>query len=207
MAGIVLRMSELAESPVDPVSDVSSADGKLGVFLAIAGAIGTYASTTLTLDKISLLEAQADGVEITLGCDLSAFVSCTSVIQTEQASAFGFPNPFLGMVAFAALTMLGVVMASGFRLPRWMWLGLQAGVTLGVAFTMWLQYESIYRIGALCPWCMVVWAVMIPLFVVVTRRVTGWRFLRDWTGLVIALWFIALGAMIWFQFGSSLWGA
>ena len=31
----------------------------------------------------------------------------------------------------------------------------------------WLIFQSLYRIGALCPYCMVVWAVTIPLLVVV----------------------------------------
>ena len=34
-------------------------------------------------------------------------------------------------------------------------------------FMHWLIFQSLYRIGALCPYCMVVWAVTIPLLVVV----------------------------------------
>jgi len=50
------------------------------------------------------------------------------------------------------------------HLPRWWWLSLQAGVLFGVAFVHWLFFQSLYRIGALCPYCMVVWVVMIVLF-------------------------------------------
>ena len=31
-------------------------------------------------------------------------------------------------------------------------------------FVTWLQYETIFRIHALCPYCMVVWTVTIPMF-------------------------------------------
>ena len=32
-------------------------------------------------------------------------------------------------------------------------------------FVHWLIFQSLYRIGALCPYCMVVWAVTISLLV------------------------------------------
>lgn len=171
----------------------------------MAGGIGAISATMLTLDKISLLQAEVNGENAGLGCDVNAFVSCSSVIQSEQAQVFGFPSPVMGMLAFAILATLGVVLASGVRLPRWMWGGLQIGVLFGIGFVTWLQYESIFQIGRLCPWCLVVWTVTIPIFVIVTRRVTGWRFLRDWAGLIIALWYIAVLATIWFTFGSTLW--
>ncbi len=84
----------------------------------------------------------------------------------DHASGGGvrFPNPLLGIASFAVVTTLGVVLLTGAVLPRWVWLGLQAGVTFGVVFVHWLIYQSLYVIGALCPYCMVVWAVTIPLF-------------------------------------------
>jgi uncharacterized membrane protein len=33
---------------------------------------------------------------------------------------------------------------------------------------IWLVGQSLYVIGALCPWCMVVWAITIPIFWQVT---------------------------------------
>ena len=178
-------------------------DRPLGIFLAIAGAIGTLASAVLTHDKIVLLEAKIVGDNADLGCDLNPFVSCSSVLQTDQAAAFGFPNPFIGIIAFSVLMTIGVVLATGVKLPRWMWTGLQIGVVFGALFVTWLQYESIFRIHALCPWCMVVWTVTIPTVVLVTRRFTGWTFLRNWTGLIIALWFVAVLTAIGFEFGSQ----
>ena len=59
---------------------------------------------------------------------------------------------------------------AGARFARWYWLGLQAGVTLGFAFVVWLWSQALYAIHILCPFCMVVWAAMIPLFVWVTVR-------------------------------------
>lgn len=190
----------------DAIGDeMPTADRGIGIFLSVAGAIGTWASSLLTLDNIALLEAQAADKNLELACDISAFVSCSNVIQSAQGQAFGFPNPFIGIIAFSVLMTIGVVLATGARLPRWMWGGMQLGAIFGAVFISWLQYESIYQIGKLCPWCMVVWVVTIPSVVLITRRFTGWRFLYNWTGLIIALWYVTIAALIWFQFGSSLW--
>ena len=77
---------------------------------------------------------------------------------------------FIGIVAFAVIITVGMALLSGATFARWYWLGLQAGVTLGFAFVVWLWSQALYAIHILCPFCMVVWAAMIPLFVWVTIR-------------------------------------
>jgi len=186
-------------------SEAPAGDRGFGIFLIVTGAISLWASLTLTQDKITLLQAEIAGETKQLGCDLSAWVSCSNVVASDQAETFGFPNTFIGVVAFSALITLGIVLLSGFSMPRWMWLGLEIGTIFGIGFVTWLQYQAIFEIGYLCPWCMVVWAMVIPLFVVTTARVTGSRFLRDWQGLIAALWIIAVCAVIWFEFGTRLW--
>ena len=194
-----------AEADPTPHEEAPESDRGRGIFMVIAGAIALWASLTLTNDKIVLLEAEVAGKTKQLGCDISAFVACGDVVSSDQASAFGFPNTLIGVVAFSALIALGVVLASGISLPRWMWGGLQLGALFGVGFITWLQYQSFFEIGKLCPWCMAVWAVVIPLFVMVTARFTGSRFLKNWTVLISALWIIAVVAVIWFKFGETLW--
>lgn len=181
--------------------------------MVVGGAVALAAAIVLTIDKVTFLQAEAAGTDTALNCDLNAFVSCGGVINTPQASAFGFPNPIMGIVGFTVVLTLGVLLLAGVRLPSFVWAGLQAGVLFGIGFVTWLQYQSIYEIGKLCPWCMVVWSMMIPLFVLVTARnlrafaprsaVT--RFLSNWTLLVVVLWYVALLAAIWFRFGENLW--
>src|SRR3546814_14651670 len=96
-------------------------------------------------------------------------MSCGSVMSTAQAELFGFPNPLLGIVGFTVVVVTGAVLLGGARLPRWYWLGLQVGVTFGMGFVAWLIFQSVYRIRALCPYCMVVWAVMPLMFWFVTQ--------------------------------------
>ena len=183
------------------------------VFMVVGGAIALLAAIVLLIEKVNYLTAKATGETTELNCDINPFISCGGVINTDQASAFGFPNPIIGVVGFSVVVTLGVLLLAGVVLPRWVWGGLGAGVVFGIGFVTWLQYQSIFEIQKLCPWCMLVWAMMIPLFVLVAGRslralaprsaVT--RFLTDWSVLVIALWYIALLAVIWFQFGSKLW--
>lgn len=85
-------------------------------------------------------------------------------MTTEQAEVFGFPNPVIGIASFAVVATVGVALLAGAQFARWFWLGMLIGTGAGVVFVHWLAFQSLYRIGALCPYCMVVWAVMIPTF-------------------------------------------
>ena len=193
--------------------DTVSSDRGLGLLLAIGGAIGLLSAAILIIDKVTFLQNEADGVSTALSCDLNAFVSCGGVINTDEASVFGFPNPLMGVTGFAIVMTLGVLMVARVRLPAFIWLGLQAGAVFGIGFVTWLQSQSIYDIQKLCPWCMVVWTVMIPIFVWLTARnlrvfLPGnpvSRFVGDWTLLINILWYVAVISAIWFQFGSDLW--
>lgn len=188
-------------------------DRGLGWLLMIGGAIGLLAASILTIDKMSLLQDKANGTFKSLNCDINAFVSCSGVMDSDQASAFGFANSILGIIGFTVVLTIGVLAVSRTPLPKFIWLGLQAGALFGIGFVTWLQSQSIYDIEKLCPWCMVVWSVMIPIFIWLTARnlrtylpnnpVT--RVVNDWTLLITILWYVAVMAAIWFQFGSNLW--
>lgn len=182
------------------------------LLLVITGAIGELASFILAVDKVQLLQDKIEGKEPHFACDLSAWVSCSDVMASKQSAAFGFPNAYIGIVGFAVVVTLGVMWLSGAPVRGWIWAGLQAGTVFGISFVTWLQHETLYEIGALCPYCMVVWAMMIPLFVGVTAHsLRLWapgsavtRFVSNWTVLIVALWYVAIGAAIWFEFGTRV---
>ncbi|MFT4298546.1 MAG: vitamin K epoxide reductase family protein [Aeromicrobium sp.] len=181
----------------------------LGIFWIVAGTIALASSLILTVEKIHLLEHPGED----LNCDISAFVSCGGVVNQWQASAFGFPNTLMGIVGFTIVVTLGVLLAAGVALPRWCWAGVAAGVTFGIGFVTWLQSQSMYVIEVLCPYCMVVWTMMIPLFVVSIGQVLRvyapaaalTRVVTEWRVLIISLWYLAVASLIWFQFGETLW--
>lgn len=118
--------------------------------LIVGGAVGLISSFILSLDKLRFLE----NPNFVPNCDINPVISCGDVMQSAQGSAFGFPNPWLGLIAFAALITIGVAMLAGAKFARWFWIGLQIGIALGVIFALWLLYESVYTINALCPYCL-----------------------------------------------------
>ena len=147
-------------------TDAGSSRPSLGWLLLCGGIVGLLASFVLTVEKFALV---ADPAYVPT-CSINPVLSCGSVMASAQAEVFGFPNPLLGIVGFTIVVVTGVALIGRATLPSWYWLGLQGGVTFGVVFVHWLAWQSLYRIGALCPYCMVVWAVTIPLFSYVTFR-------------------------------------
>ena len=183
-------------------------DRWMGVLLTLGSAVGLLASFQLSLDKIRILE----NPEYILACNFSILMSCKSVISSEQGVAFGFPNPFMGLIGFAIILAIGVAAASGVRFPRWYWVGALLGLTFGAGFVHWLAFQSIFSIQVLCPWCMVVWAVTIPLFwytllhVLAKLTGAGWvRALQRWHLVPVVVWYLSVGAVILWAFWDFYW--
>lgn len=132
--------------------------------LVIGGIIGLLASSILTIEKLHLA-ANPDYVP---SCSISPVVACSPVMGSWQASTFGFPNMIIGIAGFAMVWTVGMMLFStrfkNKKPEKWFWQCFQAGTTFGVLFITWLQYSSLYEIQKLCIYCMLVWAVTIPIF-------------------------------------------
>jgi uncharacterized membrane protein len=131
--------------------------------LVIGGLLGLASSLVLTFDKIKI----AQNPNYIPNCNFNPVISCGSVIKTWQASALGFPNSFMGITGFAVVLTIGMVLLAGLdakSLKRWFWWGLNLGAFLGLLLVHWLMFQTTYRINALCPFCIVVWTVTIPIF-------------------------------------------
>lgn len=138
----------------------------LALLLLVTGAIGWYAALSLTLDKLAVLQnPQAD-----LDCNLSVIVQCGVNLNSWQGAILGFPNPLLGLGGFVAPIAVGVALLAGAGFARWFWIAFNLGVAGAFAFCLWLAYQSIFALSTLCPWCMLVWAVTIPMFWALTVR-------------------------------------
>lgn len=175
-----------------------------GLGLVLLGGAGLAASFTLTVDKLRIV---ADPT-FTPGCDLNPVLSCGSVMVTDQAEVFGFPNSLIGLVAFAAVVTLGAVQLSGTPLAPVVQAGLAVGSVAGLGFVHWLAFQSLYRIGALCPWCLVVWAVTVPI--AVWSLLGAWRTRgsrtasRLWTlrWSIVAAWYLLVVVLALVRFWS-----
>ncbi len=180
--------------------------------LVISGAAGLLASWVITIDKFKLLEDP----DFVPGCSLNPVVSCGNIMESEQASAFGFPNPMLGLVTYAVVVAVGMGLLAGARYRRWFWLGLNAGTLFGVGFCTWLQYQSLYNINSLCLWCSLAWVATIVMFSYVTLHNIRHGFVPVPAGLrtgllefhwvVPVVWVGGIGMLIltrWWDFWTS----
>lgn len=128
--------------------------------LTIAGSIGLFSAFMLTVEKIELLK-NASFKPI---CNLNPVFSCSSIIMTKQASAFGFPNPMIGLIGFSVVITIGMGLFAKAAYKRWFWMGLNIASGLAAVFVHWLIFESLYEINALCLFCMIVWSITMPIF-------------------------------------------
>ncbi|WP_416905164.1 vitamin K epoxide reductase family protein [Micromonospora echinospora] len=194
------------EADLTPSSPLS--DRLVGWVLTIGGLVGALAAFVLTVEKMALLKDPA----YVPTCSINPILSCGSIMTTDQAEVFGFPNPLIGLATFPVVAATGAAVLARVRLPRWWWLALQAGTVFGVGFVHWLFFQSLYRIGALCPYCMVVWVAMILLFTYTTLHNLDRGHLPAPRGLTNALvrvhsavptgWLLILTVLIGVQFWS-----
>jgi uncharacterized membrane protein len=132
----------------------------LAWMLIVGGIVGWIGAMALTIERLNVA-ANPDAV---LSCDVSPFISCKSVMLTEQASLLGFPNSLIGLTAFFAPILVGFAILAGAKFAKWFWLLFTLAMGAGFAFVVWLFSQSLFEIGALCPYCMVAWTGMIPMF-------------------------------------------
>ena len=95
-----LRERAKAQESLPPMTR----DKPFGWLLVITGIVGWLASGALVLEKLEVLK---DPNHVT-ACDINPWVSCGAVMQTWQSSVFGFPNMFIGIVAFAVIITTGM---------------------------------------------------------------------------------------------------
>lgn len=177
-----------------------------GLVLLVTGLVAWVASGILVLERLALYENPG---HIT-SCDVNPWVSCGRVMGTLQSELFGFPNPLIGIVAFAVVLATAMVVLSGAAPGRWYWVGLQVGVSLGMVFVVWLWSQALFEIYILCLYCMVVWAAMIPLFILLTVRnlVHGVipapravvRFAAEWAGTLVAIAYVGVAGSVFLRF-------
>jgi uncharacterized membrane protein len=188
----------------------------LPYILIIGGIIGYLCAFIIMYDKVQL----ADNPNFTPNCNLNPIISCGNVMQSDQANAFGFPNPFLGLGGFAVLATVGTALLAGAAFKRWFWLLVNAGTLFALGFVHWLFFESVYRIQALCPYCMAVWTVSIISFWYVTlynidnkyirlpkKAAKPYAWIRRHHLDLLVLWLVVIGVLIlkhfWYYYGRN----
>lgn len=133
--------------------------------LIICGIIGVLAASILTIEKIHI----AGNPDYKTSCSINPVFSCNNVIGSPEATAFGFPNPFIGIAGFALVIGVGAMLLAGGGVKnKTYWRLFQIGPTFGFLFCIWLMSQSLYEIGALCLYCMITWVVTSIIFFTAT---------------------------------------
>lgn len=139
---------------------VTSPNKRFAITLIWTGILGWFAAFSLVLERIHL----AENPTASLSCDVNTWISCAKVMLTPQAKLLGFPNPIIGLAAFVFPVAIGFAILAGAQFKLWFWRCFTIGISMGFVFIVWLFIQTNYVIHALCPYCMVAWAAMIPLF-------------------------------------------
>lgn len=185
-----------------------------GTMLAF-GIVGLIASFVLAVEEFHLLKDPMT----TLSCSFNLVLNCSTVMQTWQASVFGFPNMFIGLMAFPVVIVVATLGLARVQLPRWFYLHANVGYLLGAIFAYWLFFNSLYDIQVLCPWCLVVTLSTTLLLATITSynvrentfnvskavnaRMQAYL-MKDLHKLIVASWIVLMVVLVVLQFGDAL---
>ncbi|HEX7483851.1 MAG TPA: vitamin K epoxide reductase family protein [Candidatus Saccharimonadales bacterium] len=185
-----------------------------GTMLAF-GIVGLIASFVLAVEEFHLLK----NPDTVLSCSFNLVLNCAEVMKTWQASVFGFPNMFIGLMAFPVVIVVASLGLSKAVLPRWFYIGANIGYLLGLVFAYWLFFNSVYVIEVLCPWCLVVTFTTTMLFATITHynlRENTFGLSKSankkaqalikggYHKLIVASWIVAMIALVVLKFGDAL---
>ena len=120
--------------------------------MAISAILSLIAALVLSVEAFHL--AKDPGA--TLSCSINAIINCASVMKHPSADLLGFPNSFLGLIAEPVVITVAIAGLAGIKFPRAFMAAAQIGYTAGLLFACYLFFVSVFVIGALCPWCLLV---------------------------------------------------
>jgi uncharacterized membrane protein len=136
--------------------------------IAVLAMIGMFIALYLTLYKL--------GIVGTLSCSIG---SCETVNTSRWARFIGLPVAGWGVFFYLDVLILALVGIQPLlaRNPIISW-ALVVWTGIGVLFSAWLTYLELFRIHAICIWCVtsaVIVVVLFALSVMDLRQVSGER--------------------------------
>lgn len=133
--------------------------------MLVGAMLSLLASFVLSVEAIEL----AKNPDAALSCSVNLVLNCATVASHPTAAFLGFPNSFIGMMAEPVVIAVAIAGLAGVRFPRLFMATAQVFYTLGLLFALGLLYVSMFVIGALCPWCLLVTLTTILVWFAITR--------------------------------------
>ena len=139
----------------------------MAIWWIVAGVAGGIVSFLLYHEYI----AQLRGDTQLISCSISPVVTCGPNLLSPGGNLLGFSNSVIGMVLFTGPIFAGAsALAATEGLRAWYWRTYTVFVAGAFLLVHFFAYRSVFEYSSLCPWCMIIWLVTIPLFF----TVAGW---------------------------------
>lgn len=183
--------------------------------MLVGAALSLLAAFVLSVEAFEL----AKNPDAELSCSINIILNCATVANHPTSQLFGFPNPFLGLMAEPIVITVAIAGLAGIAFPRRFMFGAQIGYALGFIFAWYLFYVSFFVIQALCPWCLLVTLTTTFVFFAITRynirennlylpkkisaRAKQW-IEKDYDKLLLATIVVLATAAIFIKYGDSL---
>ena len=197
------------------LNETSKKDKWIFGTMLVSALLSLLAALVLSVEAINL----AKNPNATLTCSVNAVINCASVMKHESSHLFGFPNSFIGLMAEPIVITIAIAALAGVRFPRAFMATAQIGYGLGLLFAYWLFYISVFVIGALCPWCLLVTVSTTLVFMSLLRfniresnlyfsdklnhKLQRWTE-KDYDKFLTALWLFAMLMLILTKYRDSL---
>ncbi len=127
--------------------------------LTVGSIAGLAASFIQTIEKINY----AKHPTVPLTCDLNAIFSCSNVFDAWQSSVFGFSNSLMCIVFFALTAGVAFAGASGSLINKKLRYILHFFSVFFLGFGAWYLWQSTYRIGYICVFCVICYSAVITM--------------------------------------------
>lgn len=183
------------------------------LILIVTGLVGLIASFVLTIDKIHVLKDP----NYVPNCNINPVLSCGSVMKSSQAEIAGIPNTVFGLIGFTGVITTAITLLAGARLHKRFWQLWMVGMVAGLGMMLYLMFQSIFRLGTLCIYCMSTWAALVPLiwysflwalqnkYIHVNERLSRVIMFvrREHASILITFYFVVVGVIVyhfWYYF-------
>lgn len=124
-----------------------------------ASFVGLISSLIQTIEKINFT-ARPDAA---LACDINDVFSCSNVFGAWQSSVFGFSNSLICMMFFALTAGVALTAATGSAVNRILRFVFHFFSVFFLGFGAWYLWQSTYRIGYICIFCLFCYSAVIAM--------------------------------------------
>ena len=188
---------------------------KTYIAMLVSSFLSLVASLVLSIDAVKLA-AQPTGQ---LSCDINRVLSCGTVAKAWQSQLLGFPNSFIGLMTEPVVITVAVAGLGLVTFPRWFMRAAHVVYGAGLIFALWLLSQSLFVIGSLCPWCLLVTFSTITVFSTISRIVfleNSWNFSperqekiiafleKGWGRVIYTGSYAAIAIVIFVKYGNRL---